>query len=122
MDQIITQRTSTKHPIHLSQFAQSTITKAHSVYDQQETLMREFHDRILDNASANVDAAFDVAAKLTRARNVPEVAKIQNEFFQTQSGRMLGQLSDTVFFAANSGWRSIEARSSLLIVDLSKPS
>lgn len=40
--------------------------------------------KMLDNTTANADAAFEAASQIARAKSVPEAARIQAEFVQKQ--------------------------------------
>jgi len=40
------------------------------------------HDKIVQNMTANAEAAFDAAQAIATAKSLPEIAKLQSEFIQ----------------------------------------
>lgn len=63
---------------------------------------RTIGEKVMHNALANTEAAFDAAQAIARARTFPEVARLQADFFQqqfaaaTQQSRELFELSSKV--------------------------
>jgi len=49
---------------------------------------------LLKYTGQNIDAAFTFAQKLSQAKNVQDVAKIQTEFMQSQFNAFSGQMKD----------------------------
>jgi len=42
-------------------------------------------EKVLQNATANTEAAFDAAQDIARAKTLPEAARLQADFFQSQA-------------------------------------
>jgi hypothetical protein len=65
----------------------------------------ELNKKVADYAQQNVDTAFGFAQKLTQAKDLQDLVRIQTEFLQTQMKSLTEQakdLSDTVTRAAAS--------------------
>jgi hypothetical protein len=58
---------------------------------KQQALTREIGERVLHNATTNIEASVDVAKKLAASRSFQEAMKIQTEFAQAQSKRFADQ-------------------------------
>ena len=54
----------------------------------------ELNKKVADNAQKNVNSAFEFAQKLTHAKDLQDVVRIQTEFFQTQLKSLTEQAKD----------------------------
>jgi hypothetical protein len=54
----------------------------------------ELNKKVKDYAKQNVDSAFGFAQKLTQAKDLQDVVRIQTEFFQTQLKSLTEQSKD----------------------------
>ena len=54
----------------------------------------ELNQKMTDYVRQNVDTAFDFAQRLTQAKNVQDLMRIQTEYFQTQLSSLTEQAKD----------------------------
>ncbi|HET7384073.1 MAG TPA: TIGR01841 family phasin [Pseudolabrys sp.] len=54
----------------------------------------ELNKKVTDYARQNVDSAFGFAQKLTKAKDLQDLVRIQTEFFQTQLKSLTAQAKD----------------------------
>jgi hypothetical protein len=54
----------------------------------------EMNKKMTEYARRNVDTAFDYAQKLTQAKSLPDLMRIQSEYFQTQLSSLTEQAKD----------------------------
>ena len=54
----------------------------------------ELNKKVTDYAQQNVDTAFEFAQKLTQAKDLQDVVRIQTEFFQSQLNSLTDQAKD----------------------------
>ena len=54
----------------------------------------ELNKKMADYAQQNVNAAFEFAQKLTQAKDLQDLVRIQTEFFQTQLNSLTEQAKD----------------------------
>ncbi len=87
---------------------------ANAVIGNQQALTRETGERVLHNASANIDASVDVAKKLAASRSVQEAMKIQADFMQAQTKRFAEQSHDMVSLAMKSVAEAVASWSTVL--------
>lgn len=62
------------------------------VVEALQTGSKALGEQLLKNATANVDATFNAAHAVARARTIPEVVSIQTQFGQQQMARMAEQM------------------------------
>lgn len=70
----------------------------------------ELSEKVKSYAEQNVAAAFDFAQKLSKAKDLQDLVRIQTEFFQTQLKSMTDQtkdLSETATEAARDAFKGI---------------
>ena len=91
-----------KIPENVQQFAGETIAKTHEAYVKlsdaaadnaktaeevivvAQTGAKELGEKVVENITANAQAAFDAAQAIAGAGSIPEAAKLQADFFQQQ--------------------------------------
>ena len=89
-------------PQDVQAFAEESLTKSRGVYEKMSALAKDnakvveellgaaqakaktIGETIVDNAIANTEAAFAAAQAIARAKTLPEAARLQLEFVQTQ--------------------------------------
>jgi phasin len=89
-------------PDNVQAFAEESVVKTREAYNKinaaakdgakviEEVLLtaqagaKALGDKVVTNASANTEAAFDAAQAIARARTLPEVARLQADFLQQQ--------------------------------------
>ena len=99
-------------PDNVRQTAESTIVQAKQAVDRyiQEALRlygaaeasaeaaqagaRDMNRKMLSAAEANIDATFDFAQQLVRAKNPQEIVALQQQFVQQQLSRMNTQIQE----------------------------
>lgn len=65
-----------------------------SVTAEAQVSVRELGEKALVNLTRNAEAAFDAAEALTRAKSLPEAAKLQADFMQAQFAAMGAQTKE----------------------------
>lgn len=89
-------------PDNVQAFAEQNVAKTREAYQKINTVAKDgakaleefvltaqagakaFGDKVVNNASANAEAAFDAAQAIARARTLPEAARLQVDFMQQQ--------------------------------------
>jgi hypothetical protein len=71
----------------------------------------ELNRKLTDYARQNVDTAFEFAQKLTQAKDVQDLVRIQTEFFQTQWKSLTEQIENISKAASEGGAGSLKDRS-----------
>ncbi len=89
-------------PENVQAFAEESVAKTRDLYQKlnaaakdnvkavEEVVMtaqsgaRALSEKVLNNAVANADAAFEAAQAIARARTIPEAARLQADFIQQQ--------------------------------------
>jgi hypothetical protein len=71
----------------------------------------ELNRKLTDYARQNVDTAFEFAQKLTQAKDVQDLVRIQTEFFQTQLKSLTEQIENISKTASEGGAGSLKDRS-----------
>jgi phasin len=89
-------------PDNVQALAEESVVKSREVYQKINTAAKDgakvfeevvltaqagakaLGEKVLNNASANTEAAFDAAQAIARARTLPEVARLQADFMQQQ--------------------------------------
>ncbi|HEX7075712.1 MAG TPA: phasin family protein [Hyphomicrobiaceae bacterium] len=89
-------------PENVQAFAEESVAKTRDLYQKmnaaakdnvkavEEVVMtaqsgaRALSEKVLNNAAANADAAFEAAQAIARARTIPEAARLQADFIQQQ--------------------------------------
>jgi phasin len=72
----------------------------------------ELNKKVADYAQQNVDTAFEFAQKLTQAKDLQDVVRIQTEFLQTQMKSLTEQakdLSETTTKATTGAFKGISS-------------
>ncbi len=93
---------SARMPENVQAFAEESVAKTREAYGKLSTAAKDqvkvaeeiliatqagakaIGTKVLDNAAANTDAAFDAAQAIARAKSLPEAARLQAEFVQKQ--------------------------------------
>ena len=75
---------------------------------------------LLENTTANVDAAFDAADKLAKTKTVKDAAEIQTEFLQAQTQRVLEQTQEAVSLAMKASVEAFETWSAMMATGFGK--
>src|SRR5688572_29961258 len=79
--------------------AKRTATSMEGTVQAAQSSAVEVNRKAMSFAEANVDAAFDFAARLVRAKDPQEIASLQQEFARTQLeqfNRQMRELGETV--------------------------
>jgi hypothetical protein len=89
-------------PENFQAFAGESVAKTREVYDRLSTAAKDqakvaeeillaaqagakaIGGKVIDNAAANTDAAFNAAQAMAKARSLPEAARLQADFVQKQ--------------------------------------
>jgi len=71
----------------------------------------ELNKKMTDYARQNVDKAFEFAQKLTQAKDVQDLVRIQTEFFQTQLKSLTEQIENISKTASQAARDSLKERS-----------
>jgi hypothetical protein len=89
-------------PDGVQAFAEESVAKSRDAYQKINTVAKDgvrvieevvlttqaaakaLGEKVISNATANADAAFDAAQAIARARTLPEVARLQADFMQQQ--------------------------------------
>jgi hypothetical protein len=66
------------------------------------------NDKIIQNATANAEAAFDAALAVARAKSFSEAAKIQSEFVQQLTAKAVAQSKELFDLSSRSTQHAIE--------------
>jgi hypothetical protein len=114
-----------KAPIDVGEVVRAHIEHAQAVYEtavenmnsygdaidmavnRQHALARELKYHILDQTHANFTAAIEVAEKVANSHSVYDALKIQTEFVQAQSERLLDQICATMSLSIKMGSAAI---------------
>lgn len=125
-------------PANMSAILQANIDRARCNYDgavsklksyaeasevilkRHHAVTRQWNAHLIDNATVNVSAAFEVAEKLAKSKTVTDVANIHTEFVQAQSQRVLGQVQDAVSLAIKAGTEAFETWSAMVLTQFKK--
>jgi hypothetical protein len=70
------------------------------------------NDKIIQNATANAEAAFEAALAVAKARTFSEAAKIQSEFVQQLTAKAVAQSKEFFDLPSRSTQHVIETRAS----------
>ena len=99
-------------PENILSFAQDSVAKSREAYtrmagaavDQAKVVeavateaqvsVRTLGEKAMSNLARNAEAAFDAAEALTRAKSLPEAAKLQADFMQSQFAAMGAQTKE----------------------------
>jgi hypothetical protein len=76
--------------------------------DAKWSSTKMLNDKIVQNATANAEAAFDAAQALAGAKSFAEVATIQSEFVQQLTARAVAQSREFVDLSARAAEHVIE--------------
>jgi hypothetical protein len=87
---------------------------ANTALTKQQAVTRELNNRMLENTNANIAASLDVAQKLARSRSVQDILKIQTDFAQTQTKRIVEQANETLSLAIKASQEAFAVWSSAL--------
>lgn len=89
-------------PETVQAFAEDSVVKTREAYNKMNTVAQDgakvieevmlaahagaksIGEKVLHNAAANTEAAFDAAHAIARAKTLPEMARLQANFFQQQ--------------------------------------
>lgn len=74
--------------------AQRSATSAEGAAEKAQAQVKEFNQKAIGYAEANVNAAFDLAQKLVRAKDVQEVLNLQTEYVKTQLAKFQTQATE----------------------------
>ena len=101
-------------PETVQAFAEESLTKSRGVYEKVSALAKDnakvveellvaaqakaktIGEKVVDNAVTNTEAAFAAAQAIARAKTLPEAARLQLEFVQTQLA-VAGNLTKDLF-------------------------
>ncbi|MBS0250263.1 MAG: phasin family protein [Proteobacteria bacterium] len=88
---------------------------ANSVISKQQAMTREFGEKAIHNANANVSATLDVAKKLAVSRSVQEALQVQTAFVEAQTKRVSEQVNELVTLAVKAGSEAMASWSSAVL-------
>ena len=91
------------------------------VVETLQTGIRALSEQLLKNATANVDAAFDTAHAVARARTIPEVVSIQTQFSQQQMARMAEQMHALFDLTTKLGSETVVSLSAVVGAAVAQP-
>jgi phasin len=74
--------------------AQKAATTLDSTTSVAQTQAKDFSSKAVTYAEQNINAAFDHAQRLTRAKDVQEVVALQTEFVRSQMANIQAQLKE----------------------------
>jgi hypothetical protein len=89
------------------------------ILKRHQAVTRQWNARLLDNATVNVGAAFEMAEKLAKSKTVTDAANVHTEFLQAQTQRVLDQTQDAVSLAMKASAEVFETWSTM-VTGLSK--
>lgn len=70
---------------------------------------RAIGDKVLQNTTANAEAAFDAAQAIARARSIPEAARLQADFMQQQFAIAGSQTKEFIELSARVARQTLES-------------
>jgi len=80
------------------------------VTDIAQENVKALGDKFLANTMVNTEAAFDAARDLARSRSLPEMMKIQSDFFQTQMAKIGEQTREFFELSASLTKKTVESK------------
>lgn len=125
-------------PENLQSFAQDTVAKSRAAYEtfaaaaadqakvveaiaaETQVTVRALGEKALTNFSRNTEAAFEAAEALTRAKSLPEAAKVQADFVQSQFAVMSAQTKEILELSTKMAQQTFESFNSAGVKTKSK--
>jgi hypothetical protein len=114
-------------PENVQAFAEDSVAKTREAYSKinaaahdgvkamQEIVLaaqagaKTFGEKMLHTASVNVEAAFDAAEAMARAKTVPEIARLQASFIQQQLASASTQTKEFIELSNKIGRQTLES-------------
>lgn len=126
-EQMLTFAKDARIPENFQAFSEESLAKARETYSKFNTTAKdnvkaledlfqsaqanakEFGQKILNNTARNIEAAFDAAQELARAKTLPEAARIQADFAQQQLAAANAQAKELFDLSAKYAHQTLEA-------------
>ena len=117
-------------PENVQAFAEDSVAKTREAYSKINTVAKDgvkvmedvmlaahagaktIGEKVLRNAEANTEAAFDAAYAMARAKTFPEVARLQQTFFQQQFAAASSQTKELFELSAKMTQQTFETMNS----------
>ena len=80
------------------------------VTDIAQENVKALGDKFLANTMVNTEAAFDAARDMARSRSLPEMMKIQSDFFQNQMAKIGEQTREFFELSASLTKKTVESK------------
>jgi hypothetical protein len=119
----------TRVPESIQAFAEDGLAKTRAAYDMATVAAMEtgksmqevasiaqqgakaIGEKVLENVAENTEAAFDIASRVMRAKSIPEAARLQAEFVQSQFVKAGEQTRELMELSANFAKSTFETMS-----------
>lgn len=126
-EQMLNAAKEARIPENVQAFAEDSVAKSREVYAKMSTAtadglkaMQEVMlaaqagaqsvgEKFLANASANTEAAFDAAEAMAKAKTMPEMARLQADFFQQQLATASAQTKEFFELSNKIGRQTLES-------------
>jgi hypothetical protein len=113
-------------PDNVQAFAEQSVAQTRQAYQKINTVAKDgakvleevvltaqagakaLGEKVISNANANTDAAFDAAQAIARARTLPEVARLQADFMQQQFAIANAQTHELFALSAKIAMQTLE--------------
>jgi phasin len=93
----------------LASAAADQVKAVEAVASEAQIGVRVLGEKALSNVARNTEAAFDAAEALTRAKSLPEAAKLQSDFVQAQFAVMGAQTREFLELSTKMAQQAFES-------------
>jgi phasin len=120
-------------PENVQAFAEDSVAKTRDAYNKMNSVAKDgvkvledvmlathagaktIGEKMLRNAEANTEAAFDAAHAIARAKTFPEVARLQQTYFQQQFAAASSQTKELFELSAKVAQQTFETMNSAAV-------